>query len=113
MRPRLRFTQDDARPHDARTRPMIVAVRSYPQGPRVWVAGQRVHHGATGCALVLAACARKRPALCAFVGLALALHDRHDWRTWFARECLPTNSWNGPAGCQTSDISLDTQTLSL
>jgi hypothetical protein len=76
---------------------MIVAVRSYPQGPRLWVAGQRVHHGATGCALVAAACARRHAVVCIVVGGLLALHDRHDWRVWFRREAMP-------ATCQRPDM---------
>ena len=62
----------------------LLVVRSYPQGPRCWVAGQRVHHGATGALLI----ATRRPALM-LLGAALMLHDRHDWRVWFAREALP------------------------
>lgn len=40
---------------------------------RVWVFNQRMHHGATGIALVA-------------VGVLLALHDRRDIRVWFKRE---------------------------
>lgn len=47
-----------------------VRVHNHPLGPRVWIAGQRVHHGAAGIIL-------------AVVGAALAAHDRHDWRHWF------------------------------
>ena len=39
---------------------------------RVWICGQRVHHGATG--LILAAC-----------GAALVAHDWSDRPLWFAR----------------------------
>jgi hypothetical protein len=39
---------------------------------RVWVCGQRVHHGATG--IILAA-----------VGAALVAHDWKDRPVWFAR----------------------------
>lgn len=71
-----------------------VIVRSYPQGPRVWIAGQRVHHGATG--LLLAALLRRRPRLAAAC-LLLAAHDRHDWRVWFAREKSPASSLDSAA----------------
>lgn len=67
-----------------------VVVRSYPQGPRVWIAGQRVHHGATGVALLAAAAlTRRQRAFAATLGLVLAAHDRHDWKVWFIRECVP------------------------
>jgi hypothetical protein len=39
---------------------------------RVWIAGQRVHHGATG-------------ALLALLGTALMAHDRKDLPFWFRR----------------------------
>jgi hypothetical protein len=39
---------------------------------RLWIGGQRCHHGATGV-------------LMAFTGLVLMLHDRHDFTRWFAR----------------------------
>lgn len=64
-----------------------VVVRSYPLGPRVWVAGQRVHHGSVGIALLAAGLRRHRTLLAA--GLLLAAHDRRDWRAWFAREGVP------------------------
>jgi hypothetical protein len=53
----------------------------------VWVLGQRVHHGATGCALAVL-CARRHRRL-AVAALALVLHDRADWRAWFRRERVP------------------------
>ena len=39
---------------------------------RLWIAGQRVHHGVTGCLL-------------AGAGMALMIHDRHDRSIWFER----------------------------
>jgi hypothetical protein len=39
---------------------------------RVWIAGQRVHHGATG-------------ALLAVLGTVLMAHDRRDYSVWFRR----------------------------
>lgn len=69
----------------------MIVVRSYPQGPRCWIAGQRVHHGATGAVLAAAALATGRRARLAMLtaGLALCLHDRHDARVWFKRESVP------------------------
>jgi hypothetical protein len=42
---------------------------------RVWVFGQRLHHGATGTLLTLAGA----------VGLGLMAHDWKDRAVWFAR----------------------------
>lgn len=56
-----------------------VVVRPYPQGRRVWVFGQRLHHGTVGLVLTL-------------LGVALAAHDRRDWRCWLAREGCPSAS---------------------
>lgn len=50
----------------------MIRVESNPLGPRVYVLGQRVHHGAIGVLLVL-------------TGLAMALDDKHDYRDWFRR----------------------------
>ena len=66
----------------------LVAVRSYPQGPRVWIAGQRVHHGASGLLAAAALVVMRRPRAAA-VALAWAATDWHDRRSWFAREALP------------------------
>ena len=65
-------------------------MRRYPQGLRVWVFGQRIHHGATGVTLCAAAI-RTRSLRLAALGALLALHDRADWRVWFARELLPAS----------------------
>lgn len=69
----------------------LVHVQRHPAGPRLWIAGQRVHHGATGCALMLAALRlrRHRRGL-AVAGLLLVTDDRHDLRQWFRREGLPS-----------------------
>lgn len=61
----------------------IIIVRNYPEGPRCWILGQRVHHGLTG--LVIAVALRRHRRL-VLLGLALCAHDRHDWRRWVARE---------------------------
>lgn len=68
-----------------------VVVRQYPQGRRVWLLGQRCHHGSVGCLLVLASF-RGSLRLAALLGAALAYHDRADWRAWFAREGVPAGN---------------------
>lgn len=67
--------------------PSLVVVRRFPQGPRVWLCGQRVHHGASG--LVFAALLLRSRRRVAAACLLAVLHDRHDWRVWFAREVVP------------------------
>jgi len=37
---------------------------------RVWILGQRVHHGTVGILLAM----------------LLTYHDRRDWKVWFVRE---------------------------
>lgn len=39
---------------------------------RVWILGQRVHHGAVGVTMVT-------------LGIVIAFHDRHDVHEWFQR----------------------------
>ena len=65
----------------------MIVVRRYPQGPRVWLCGQRVHHGASGTVLG-AVLARRHPRLAA-LALAWAATDWHDARVWFKRERVP------------------------
>ena len=58
---------------------------------RLWIRGQRCHHGATGALLagagMIGIAALRTPALSAFVaaGGVLMAHDWHDRRVWFAR----------------------------
>jgi hypothetical protein len=58
---------------------------------RLWIQGQRCHHGATGavlaCAGAVVLLALRVPALAGVVaaGGALMVHDWHDRRLWFAR----------------------------
>lgn len=66
----------------------IIVVRRYPQGPRCWVAGQRIHHGASGLVIAAALTLLRRRRL-ALLALVAVLDDRHDWRIWFAREGIP------------------------
>jgi hypothetical protein len=69
----------------------VCCVQRHPQGPRVWLLGQRVHHGATACVVAAVALAAKRPRI-ALAVLVAAAHDRHDVRIWFAREGLPLDN---------------------
>jgi hypothetical protein len=66
----------------------IVTIRKFPTGNRCWIFNQRIHHGSTGLALALLFLTLRKP-IPALVALSLAIHDRHDWRLWFVRECLP------------------------
>jgi hypothetical protein len=58
---------------------------------RLWIRGQRCHHGATGAVLagagVLGAVALRAPALTALVaaGSVLMAHDWHDRALWFSK----------------------------
>jgi hypothetical protein len=58
---------------------------------RVWIRGQRCHHGATGALLAgagtLGLLALRVPALSAMIaaGGALMAHDWHDRSLWFAK----------------------------
>jgi hypothetical protein len=57
---------------------------------RLWIHGQRWHHGTTGTLLAvagLAGLAAKRPALAALIaaGALLMAHDWKDRARWFAR----------------------------
>ena len=63
-----------------------------PQRVRLWVAGQRLHHGATGVCLAGAAAARllsrrrsARPLAWILAGGAMVAHDWKDRRVWFSR----------------------------
>ena len=62
-----------------------------PSRRRLWIRGQRCHHGATGAVLasagMLALVALRAPALGGVVaaGGALMLHDWKDRGRWFAR----------------------------
>jgi hypothetical protein len=58
---------------------------------RLWIRGQRCHHGATGALLagagIVGLAAVRAPAIGAVVaaGGVLMAHDWHDRRAWFAR----------------------------
>lgn len=50
----------------------LLEIEHHPSGVRIFVQGQRVHHGALSIVL-------------GSVAAMLAYHDRRDWRTWFRR----------------------------
>ena len=56
----------------------MVRVARHPSGPRLYVAGCRVHHGSAGLAAIAAAAILRRRPL-AIVGLAALAHDRRDF----------------------------------
>ena len=64
-----------------------------PELRRLWIAGQRLHHGATGIALagagLIGLIARRRGAAVALTGTALIAHDWKDRSVWFRRGSQP------------------------
>lgn len=75
----------------------LVTIQQHPHGPRCWVAGVRIHHGATGCALAALAGSRRHFGV-ALLALGLAAHDRADWREWFkVRHLTSPLDKRGPA----------------
>lgn len=69
----------------------VLHLYRHPNGPRVWILGQRVHHGAVGV-LVALACLVAQVHLGLLVAVPLVAHDAHDWRVWFIREGLPPSA---------------------
>lgn len=67
-----------------------VVVRRHHNTVRVYVLGQRLHHGTTG--LVLCLIFLPRRSRLAVLGAALIAHDRRDWAVWLKRETIPTES---------------------
>jgi hypothetical protein len=59
----------------------VTGVVRHPFGPRLYIAGLRVHHGSAGCALGIVALAAGDPWL-GLVAAALVVHDARDfpWR---------------------------------
>lgn len=73
-----------------RIRRQYLAIERHEDGPRLYVLGQRVHHGTTGLAIVgLCAMLRGKARRGILVGLLAMAHDRKDLRLWLAREVLP------------------------
>ncbi len=64
-----------------------IVIKRHANGPRLFIAGQRVHHGASCSILALASLAAKQRRVAA-IFLILAAHDHHDWKVWFVRESL-------------------------
>jgi hypothetical protein len=68
-----------------------------PELRRLWVGGQRLHHGATGIALAGIAVANlatrrttaQRGIAYLLAGAALSAHDWHDRAVWFRRGAQP------------------------
>lgn len=58
--------------------PEMLRIHRHPCGPRLYVAGVRVHHGAAGIGAAAALAAIGRPALAA-VSLIVAAHDWRDF----------------------------------
>ena len=69
----------------------VIHLYRHPNGPRVWVFGQRIHHGAVGIVVAAVCAAARRPAGLALAA-ALVADDAHDWSCWFAREGLPASA---------------------
>lgn len=65
------------------TLPAMLRIYRHPSGPRVYLLGARVHHGAAGIGAAAALAALGRPAL-ALAALAIAAHD---WRDFPFRDC--------------------------
>ena len=55
---------------------MLLALEHHPNGPRVRILGQRIHHGAVGTLLAIHPRTRR-------IGLVLCMHDAHDLAKWF------------------------------
>ncbi|HSE45862.1 MAG TPA: hypothetical protein VLA89_11115 [Gemmatimonadales bacterium] len=67
---------------------MIVRITSTTSGPRLYVIGRRVHHGAVGVGLLAAAplLRGRARAMAAASGLALLAY-RHEYRDFPFRDC--------------------------
>lgn len=59
-------------------------IERHANGPRVYLLGLRVHHGLTGCVLIIIGAARHERRLIE-LGAALVLHDAPDF-PWRLRE---------------------------
>ena len=69
----------------------VLHIQHHPCGPRVWIFGQRVHHGAVGI-VAAAVFSAGGLHLAVAIAAAVAAHDAHDWRRWFAREGRPSGA---------------------
>jgi hypothetical protein len=57
----------------------MVRIDKHENGPRVYLAGKRLHHGTVGLGLTVTALKIKKLRPLALVGLAMIYHDRHDF----------------------------------
>ena len=61
----------------------LIRLTVHPAGPRLYLAGRRIHHGLTGLALIASALAHVGPRssrnAAGAVGAMLVLHDRRDF----------------------------------
>jgi hypothetical protein len=74
----------------------VTGVVRHPCGPRLYVVGVRVHHGAAGCAIALVGAAL-RSRLVAAAGLAMVVEDLPDF-PWRDRDNhAPRSSRSAPA----------------
>lgn len=62
----------------------MVELERHPSGPRLRIAGQRIHHGASSLVVVAVLLLFRRTRIFAPLFLVFTYHDRHDWRFWFA-----------------------------
>lgn len=67
------------------TRPITII--RHTNGPRLYVARLRVHHGFSGLLVALTGLLTGRKAAVA-AGVAMMAHDGHDWRVWLRVEKL-------------------------
>lgn len=72
----------------------MTGIVRHPWGPRVYLAGRRVHHGSAGCALALVGVARHNAWLGVIAGAMIA-HDAGDF-PW--RDCDNHCPSRAPAG---------------
>lgn len=56
----------------------MTGVLRHPSGPRVYLAGRRVHHGSSGIAVLVVGLACGSPTAVA-AGIAAVIHDRKDF----------------------------------
>lgn len=88
----------------------LVFVERHENGPRLYVLRQRVHHGATGLAIVgLCSLLRGKARRGILVGLLAMVHDRRDLRVWLAREVLPELGADTLLTSQTAGLIIDPQ----
>ncbi len=66
----------------------LILIQQFPTGRRVWIGGQRCHHGAVGALAIAVGLWAHSPATI-LAGALLSAHDAHDIRIWFRREGRP------------------------